>query len=275
MNKSLKWYGKGALISGAFVLLGAVQLLGASVPETAKSADVVLLGEIHDNPVHHQVQAEFLADLQPKAVVWEMLTTEQATRIEADWLNNPKQLERELDWANSGWPDFALYAPLFQASQDALHVGAMVPRAAAQQVMSDGAAAYFGPQSALYGLVASLPKDEQSQREADQQVNHCNAMPQEMLPLMVDFQRLRDANLARATVEALEQTGGGPVAVITGNGHARKDRGVPVYLLKARPDLVIYALGQSEDGVTSGVFDMVLDAPRVDRDDPCKAFDQK
>ena len=274
MIKSLKCYGKGVLISGAFVLFNAVQALSASVPEAAKSADVVLLGEIHDNPTHHQVQAEFLSELRPKAVVWEMLTAEQAARIEADWLNDPERLEQELDWANSGWPDFALYALLFRAAQDALHVGAMVPRDAARQVMTDGAAAFFGAQAALYGLDAPLPEDEQTQREADQQVNHCNAMPEEMLPLMVDFQRLRDASLARAAVEALEQTGG-PVAVITGNGHARKDRGAPVYLLHARPDLTLFALGQSEDGVTSGVFDMVLDAPGIEREDPCKAFEKQ
>ncbi|MEJ2019704.1 MAG: ChaN family lipoprotein, partial [Maritimibacter sp.] len=44
------------------------------------AADVVVLGEQHDNPAHHLVQAEAVAELAPKALVFEMLTEAQAER---------------------------------------------------------------------------------------------------------------------------------------------------------------------------------------------------
>ena len=85
------------------------------------------------------------------------------------------------------------------------------------------------------------------------------------------IQRLRDAVLARAVLRATDETGG-PVAVITGNGHARKDRGIPTFLSRMRPGLSVFVLGQSEDGTITGEYDAVIDSPGVEREDPCLAF---
>jgi uncharacterized iron-regulated protein len=167
-----------------------------------------------------------------------------------------------------------MYGPIFMAAPEALHIGAQVERADARAAMSSGAAEFFGPEAAQYGLDQPLEAEQQALRQADQLRAHCDALPEEMLPLMVDFQRLRDANLARAAMQAYERTGG-PVVVITGNGHARKDRGVPVYLLHRQPELTLFALGQSEDGAISGEFDAIWDAPAVERPDPCLAFSSK
>jgi hypothetical protein len=56
----------------------------------------------------------------------------------------------------------------------------------------------------------------------------------EILPGFVEAQRLRDAALAEAALAALEAHGA-PVAIITGNGHARRDWGVPAVLAVAAP----------------------------------------
>ena len=78
---------------------------------------------------------------------------------------------------------------------------------------------------------------------------------------------------ARTAIRALDETGG-PVAVITGNGHARRDWGVPSYIARVRPQLIVATLGQGEEGSTpDGGFDATLSAPGVDRGDPCAAFD--
>jgi uncharacterized iron-regulated protein len=101
---------------------------------------------------------------------------------------------------------------------------------------------------------------------------HCDALPEDMLPGMVGVQRLRDAVLARAVVRAMDDTGG-PVAVITGNGHARRDWGMPAILALAAPDLDIWVLGQTEaDQPLEGDFDIVKSAPAPDRPDPCAVF---
>ena len=76
----------------------------------------------------------------------------------------------------------------------------------------------------------------------------------------------------------------GRAALVTGNGHARTDRGVPLYLARQAPGLRVVALGQIEvrDGATSladyaenGLlpFDYVWFSERVaDRPDPCEGF---
>ncbi|MBY6057591.1 ChaN family lipoprotein [Leisingera daeponensis] len=270
-NSLLKIISSAAALA-ALGLSGARADSVSAAADALRGADVVILGEVHDNAVHHLRQAALLSALEPKAVVWEMLTAEQAAKLEPGTLADAEQTESLFDWAASGWPEFTLYAPVFAAAKGARQYGALVLREQATEAMEQGAAAFFGATaSARFGLDQPLPEEEQAVREADQLDNHCNAMPQEMLPVLVDFQRLRDASLAAAADKALTETGG-PVAVITGNGHARTDRGIAVYLAMARPDADIRSLGQSEDGQISGVFDLVLDAQAAERPDPCLAF---
>ncbi len=249
----------------------ADDLIPDDVLSAMKSADVVILGEVHDNPRHHLVQAEAVKSIQPSAVVWEMVSEEGAQRLADKAISDPEELSRILRWLESGWPPLSMYYPIFQAT-DAPVYGAMVPRKAARAAMERGAATTLGADAARYGLTVALPADEQADREADQLAAHCNAIPESVLPQLVAIQRLRDAVLARAILRAHEETGG-PIAVITGNGHARKDRGIPTFLSRLQPGLKLFVLGQSEDGLVSGEFDAVIDSPVVEREDPCKAFE--
>jgi uncharacterized iron-regulated protein len=246
-------------------------LLGvAAAPAAAQ--DVFILGEIHDNPAHHEVQAERVADLQPRALVFEMLTPKQAARVTPGLISDAEAMAAALDWSESGWPDFGMYHPIFAAAPDAAIYGAHVPRDAARAVFEAGLVESFEGDAALYGLIEPLPADAQAAREAAQMQAHCDALPEDLLPGMVAVQRLRDAVLARAVVTAMDDTGG-PVAVITGNGHARRDHGVPAYLARVTPDLDVHVLGQTEEGrALEGGFDEVVSAPAADRPDPCEAF---
>jgi uncharacterized iron-regulated protein len=237
-------------------------------------ADVVVLGEVHDNPHHHLRQAEIVAQVRPAALVFEMLTEAQAEAHVPG--ADAATLEAAFGWVESGWPDFAMYYPIFAAAYearfDARVFGAGVPRDDARSAMSEGVVEAFGTGAARYGLTQLLDPDQQAEREAFQMAAHCDARPPTMLPGMVDVQRLRDAQLARVALHALEVTGG-PVVVITGNGHARADWGMPVYLAAAAPDVTVVTLGQGEAGVPArGVFDLFEDAPAVMREDPCLAF---
>ncbi|WP_412073468.1 ChaN family lipoprotein [Tritonibacter mobilis] len=248
----------------------------AAVIEKAKQADIVLLGEVHDNPAHHLVQAEVIAAINPVAVVWEMLTQEQAELLNPEVLAQPAQLGEVLGWAESGWPEFSMYQPIFVASPAAQHWGAAVPRSEARAAVAKGGVAYFGQEDAArFGLDMALSEEEQSEREADQQAAHCNALPHDLLPGMVEVQRLRDASLARAALRAHEgadNAKAGPVVIVTGNGHARLDRGAPVYLRYAATKLSVFSFGQAEDGQIDGTFDVVIPSDPVARPDPCAAF---
>ena len=249
---------------------GSVQaaLIEAEELDKVPRADVLVLGEVHDNPEHHMNQARAVFSLTPRAVVWEQLSAEAAGRVPGD-MGDPDKVARALGWADSGWPDFAMYYPIFVAAREARHYGAEVPRDLARRAVREGALAVMpeGP-----GLERRLPEAEQVAREAEQMAAHCNAMPADLLSGMVQAQRLRDAYLAQAVLRALDEVGP-PVAVITGSGHARRDWGVPAVLAVAAPGLSVLSVGQMEGAAPADApFDLWLVTQPMERDDPCAGF---
>jgi len=239
----------------------------------------VILGEVHDNPAHHVNQAHALRALAPAAVALEMLTPEQAALVNRRELSGA-DLADALGWAETGWPPFDIYAPVFDAVGLAEVFGMAVPRETVRRAVADGAAvpfdAAFGGSAARFGLDTPLPAAEQELREAAQLAAHCDALPPAMLPGMVAAQRLRDAAFALTVLQALESTGG-PVAVITGNGHARRDWGMPAALARAAPGVSVLSLGQIEGPVETGSgeappFDAWLVTEAAARPDPCADF---
>jgi len=239
------------------------------------AADIVILGEVHDNPDHHRNQAAWIAQIGPTAVVFEMLTPDQAAIIRVAGAVDPEQI----GWAESGWPDFAVYAPVFDAAEGVPISGGQVPRDQVRQAFDIGAEAAFEQIAGEYGtgwalgLGEPLPPEEQAAREAEQNAAHCDALPSEMLPGFVEAQRLRDAALAAATLDALEANGP-PVVLITGNGHARRDWGVPAYIAQAAPGRSVLSVGQYQDTIPDGEipFDHAVAAPAAQRPDPCAVF---
>jgi len=262
-------------LSGALTAIAIAAGAGEIPPEALESlpsADVVILGETHDNPWHHANQAVAVAAIQPAALVFEMLTPEQAARVVPDLRGDAAALGEALGWAESGWPDFTMYHPIFTAAPEAAIYGAALPRDEVRRAVDEGAAPVFGEEAAAYGLAEPLPADEQAARETSQMEAHCNAMPAEMMGGMVEAQRLRDAALARATQQALDETGG-PVAVITGNGHARSDWGMGRALARVAPEAHVIAIGQFESPPAEAPpFDLWLVTPPAERPDPCAMF---
>lgn len=235
-------------------------------------ADVVILGEVHDNRFHHDNQARAVAAIKPAALVFEMLRPDQVARVGSDDWADPATLEAALDWQDTGFPDFEMYWPIFAAAPGVPVYGAALPRETVRAAVFDGAAQPFGPDAAVFGLDQPLAASEQALREAGQMEAHCNAMPADMMPGMVAAQRLRDAAFAR-TVIAAHAAHGGPVVLITGNGHARTDWGVPLFLRKVAPDLTVLALAQlEEDPEPDAPFDQWLVTAPIDRPDPCAVF---
>ncbi len=228
------------------------------------TVQIVVLGEVHDNPDAHIGQARVVQDLKPTAVVFEMLSYADAQKINAD-----RSIAPDL-WANLPWPDYDLYRPVFEALGDATIIGTAVPRSTIQEVYDIGADAAFGATSAQFGLDRELAQAEQAAREALQFKAHCEAMPLDLMPGMVEVQRFRDASFAKAALEALDLYGA-PVALIVGNGHARTDWGVPAMIGHARPDLRVHAIAFAEASGDYPVDDLRV-VPEAERSDPCAAF---
>ena len=55
--------------------------LSEDVLARMERADIVILGEVHDNPEHHLTEAEAIVALTPSAIVYEMLTPEKASLL--------------------------------------------------------------------------------------------------------------------------------------------------------------------------------------------------
>ena len=263
------------MIAAALALLAAAAAareIGPGDLSALPPAQVVVLGEVHDNPLHHANQAAAVAALAPGALVFEMLTPDQAALVTPLSIGDAAALADALQWEASGWPDFTLYHPIFLAAPGARIYGAAFDREAISGAAKEGAAAVFGPEAARFGLAKPLAEPDVADRIAEQAEAHCDALPPEMLPGMVEVQRLRDAGLARAALQALVETGG-PVAVITGNGHARSDRGMPAALAAAAPEVTILSVGQFESPPEGDPpFDLWLVTAPAEREDPCAAF---
>ncbi len=258
------------MIRAAAVLAALAAPAGADVFDSPPAADVVILGEVHDNPVHHANQARAVAAIRPSAIVFEMLTPELAARITPENRHDPEELATILEWSARGWPDFSMYHPILAAAPGAAVYGAAVPRGDIRTAMTEGAAAAFGSDATAFGLDRDIDPAQRAVREAGQMAAHCDALPEHMLPGMVEAQRLRDASFASAALRALDETGG-RVVVIAGTGHARTDWGIPFHIAFAAPDVTVAAIGQTE-GPSSAPFTRTVRTGAVERDDPCAAF---
>lgn len=257
----------------------------AALARALGEADVAILGEVHDNPDHHAAQAWLVSEIRPAALAFEMIPAAMESTL-ADLRQvdaSRDSIAAALDWSARGWPDFALYAPIMEAAPAAAITGGEVARGDLGTAMRDGAtvaAVSLGERAARYGLATAPSPSERAAMTAEQMTAHCGAIPRDVAVRMTEAQRLRDAALADAALRALNA--GRPVAVITGNGHARVDRGAPLYLRRADPGLAVASLGLIEvagddwraiafaDG--GALYDYVWVTTPRSRDDPCAAF---
>jgi uncharacterized iron-regulated protein len=263
-----------ALLGGG---LSAQPVELADLIAAARDVDIVVLGEVHDNPEHHRNQAAVVAALQPGALVFEMIpqaSEDDVNRLRAGGASRD-EIAEALAWDESGWPYFAGYAEILEAAPEARIFGGGQPIEEVRRALVEGAAAVLGPDAPSYGLDQPLPEEEQAAREADMRAAHCDAVPEEMLAGLVEAQRFRDAAIADAARWARTIAGSGPVVVIAGTGHAHRTRGVPAKLAAADPLLRVLSVGQFEappDPGQAEAVDAYLLAPAPPRDDPCTGF---
>lgn len=254
------------LIAALFLAL-AQSALAQPAPVRSAPADIVILGEVHDNLETHLAQARRIEELRPAAVVFEMLSPDAAHRAMRADRTDPAALAAATRWHETRWPPFDLYAPVFLAAREAALFGMAVTPGEARKAVFLGANTVFGAQGARFGLDRPLPREEQAAREALKLQTHCGALPPVLRRGFVEAQRLRDAALAQAALSALAAHGP-PVVVITGHGHARKDWGVPRLIARAAPHVTVHSVGyvETEDGAP---FDETVLVPATPRADPC------
>ncbi len=271
-------------------------------------ADVVYLGEVHDNP-HHQARqldavAALLAAGREPTLAIEFFGTEQT-----GWLMDyaqPKaqgkmarpgpvserQLRRRVGWDGDGDDRWARYGPLLELARDNRLpvIGIDLPpalRLRLQRIGRDGLspaeAAQLpaeAPDSAAY---AGLMLERLGQA-------HCGYGSPESTGRLYDTWLARNDAMASAIVAALDDAEHRPVVVIVGAGHIEHGQSLVSRVEGLRPGSVQLAVGLRpvtvpprpmadhlaptvRDGVDLGPdYELFWFTPLQEREDPCEAY---
>ena len=235
--------------------------------QRAAASRYVLLGEQHDSEAHHARQLQMLQALSARglkpALALEQFDTEHQAALrqaqqsgvrDAEALADVGQLNRK-GWRWPMYRDLIAHA----AEQGWSLLAANLSRAEARRIV-------------LGEVPAPAAADAEQQRLMEDDViqGHCGHRPSaNILAGMVGAQRARDARMA-ATLDAA----GGPVVLIAGAGHVRRDRAVPRHLTEPARALAV-GLVEVREGQTapaaynSAGFDVLWFTASKQRPDPC------
>ncbi len=234
---------------------------------------------MHDHPAHHTLRAGLLADLPRTEVFFEQFDRENDAALrdaqrggaDADALARAGRMDKSWQWP--------LHRPLVETA-----LAARMPVRAANLSTADtrriAKAGALGAEDApLMEVLARAQWSEARDRAMRAAIidGHCGMLPERAAPGMALAQRARDAAIAQALAASR-----GATVLIAGNGHVRRDLGVPAYLppgsallsigfLEVRddePEPRTYATG--ETGALA--YDYVWFTQRQTRPDPCKGF---
>jgi uncharacterized iron-regulated protein len=267
----------------------------AALAAAVASADFVLLGETHDNPDHHLLQARLLRAIldggRRPALAFEMLTADQQPEVDASLARAPRDpdaLAEAVRWKASRWPDFRFYRPIFAAGLEAglPVVAANLPRAEVREIVSKGRGALDERLRARLEREEPIPEEVMKGLREEMSESHCGELPPAMLDPLVLAQRARDARMAERMATAGAERG---AVLVTGSGHARNDRGVPAFLARDAPGRKVVAVAFLEvdpaaaepQGYAAKLgagplpYDFVVFTPGTEREDPCEGFKER
>jgi uncharacterized iron-regulated protein len=244
-----------------------------------RDAQIVYLGESHDNPHHHLDQSRVLEAMVAggarPALAFEMLAQDQQPAVDEAMRDgaDPGALAKGLAWADRGWPDFEMYRPLFDlARRCGLAVVAVnLDQHRVRRIAKEGLVAL--PAEERSQLVSRLAADAERERgiARDIETAHCGLLPLGAVPGMVDAWHARNVTMARRILQALERAP--QVVVIVGRGH-QAPGGLADQVEAMRPgvsQLVVdfVELGSEEPDQAPPGNHIVWPTPRVERPDPC------
>lgn len=228
---------------------------------------IVILGEVHDNAAQHALRLAALrlrveAGARP-ALAFEQFDREHQPAIEAARRERPRDAAY-LIAQGKGAPSWQwdYYRPFVQLAldYDLPIVAANLSRAGAMRVAT-GAAKDDAP--------PAVPGPVRQGHETAIAKGHCDLLPRDALPGMAGAQIARDWTLA----QAIRPQFAGGVVLLTGNGHARTDIGVPIWLTPTeRAESVSIGLLERDDtpdAEAPASFDAVAFTVRAERPDPC------
>jgi uncharacterized iron-regulated protein len=238
---------------------------------------IVLLGEVHDNAVQHALRAaavrQWVTQGARPAIAFEQFDREHQPDIERVRRERPAdadyliaQAKGSGDWRWESYRPFVALA----LEYDLPIVAANLSRGEAMRVANNGWPALFDPATRSALRLDALPTDFRRKHEAAIAIGHCNQLPADALPALARAQMARDIVMAQS-IRPYTDRG---VVLLAGNGHVRRDVGVPFWLPAdaARGAISIGVLERDDSSVPESAtdFDAYVITDRAERPDPCK-----
>ncbi len=258
--------------SSIFDLLKGKPLSMETLVSMMRAQDIVLLGERHDHPAHHLARAQLIQSLACAkcSIIAEHLPAGHQVLFSDSLLGALESAG--FDAKGWNWP---LHEPLFRAIQlqNITLLGGNISHTLTSDIFRRGKDAI--PIDLLKEYNSS-PLSDISRKKLDQDLKdgHCGQLSDQFLPPMRLIQRIKDASFAQLLADHT------PSLFIAGNGHVRKDYGVPQILAAIAPHLKILSIGFIEQDdwtpesqhILGDLYDVVWISKNNPRSDPCKDF---
>lgn len=251
------------------------------------ATDVLLLGETHDNPLHHMNQLKLLQARTESgarsALMMEQLNAEEQRELDQalSGSNREEALDKvmELVRFKNGEPyrDLLSYA----VNNQMRIIAANVSSKRLQPAIWYGYSSY--DEGEIKRLAVEEVWNEERQRYLVNHMGgaHCGELREELRLGLSRSQRLRDAMMADSAIPSIER---GVVAIV-GRSHARRDIGLPLYFAARAPSARILSIGfievaagkaspdEYEASATGELaHDIIWFTPQAERPDPCADF---
>jgi uncharacterized iron-regulated protein len=203
--------------------------------EEVKDAPLIFVGEIHDDPAHHELQEQVIRGVhgtgRPLAIGLEMFTAESQPELDA-WVAGRLEDSRFVALYARNWKEpFHLYAAIFQYARvnRIPLVGINVPRELIQEVKRSGIQAL--PEE----MRRKLPADMNCEVTGDYlefmaRINAGHSGTRDSLSHFCEAMMLWNGLMARNIAAYLHRHPGTAMVVLAGAGHARRKWGIPEQL---------------------------------------------
>jgi uncharacterized iron-regulated protein len=254
----------------------------AALMQAMQGHRVVLLGEMHDNAAQHTLRVAALRQLVVKgarpAIAFEQFDRERQPDIDRARRERPGDANYLIAQAKgrNEW-QWQFYRPFVALAleYDLPIIAANLSRDKAMHVAIDGWPAVFDARMRDELKLESLPADFRRKHEDTIAAGHCNLLRAEQRPALARGQIARDIIMARVMGPYVDRG----VVLLAGNGHVRRDIGVPFWLSPdaMRDAVSIGVLERNDDSVPEDVaeFDVYVITERAARADPCKKLAQR
>lgn len=265
------------------------------VRDTVVTGGVVMYGELHDNPLHHELRSR-LGLSNYSSSVFEQIAADRSPALEEFLKQHGKnftdaslaKFKDAVQWETSGWQQYKYDELLLSAlrGQRPIYAGD-ASRDTIKTIAKDGLGSIAADEQKRLGLDVALGEKQDAAVLDELEASHCKAIPREALTNMALAQRFRDATLADSALNAVAKNGS--TVLFAGNEHVRKDRGAPWYVRQRAPDKksLSILLVEVEDGKTDAegyvprdpegkpAADYVIFTPRAEHKDHCAEMKAK